>query len=185
MLLTIIPDATCVALCLAATVCDLRSRQIPNRLTVPGILAGLVLNATIWAIALGVPGGLRAGLLSSLSGGVLLFVAFALMGLFGLVGMGDVKLMAAVGTLLGWPTALFALAYVALAGGVVAMGYALATRALGQVFRNIAVVARRVVPAAPRAEQRVELHRVPYALAILLGATWAAAIKYVPALRIP
>lgn len=100
------------AILAAATVTDLRSRRIPNLLTFPAMLLGICLHATAqgWD-----------GLLFSLSGlglglGVML-VPF----LFGVMGAGDVKLMAAAGAFLGASAVLKAFLFTSLAGGAYAL----------------------------------------------------------------
>ena len=178
------PDVACVLLCAVGAAIDLRSRRIPNWLTLPGIGLGVLLNTALFSIALGVGEGARLGLLPSLAGCLLLGLVFLVLGLINFVGMGDVKLMAAVGALLRWPNALWALAYVTIAGGVIAVGYAVARGRLLAVFRNLFSITRNVVK--PKEERPpVELHRIPYGLAILVGAAWAAAANYFPVLRVP
>ncbi len=97
---------------LAATVTDLRSRRIPNLLTFPAMLLGLALNAA----HAGLP-----GLLFSLGGlglGLgLMLVPF----LFGVMGAGDVKLLAAAGAFLGAGGVLKAFLFTSLAGGAYAL----------------------------------------------------------------
>jgi prepilin peptidase CpaA len=182
--LILAPDVACVLLCGVAAAIDLRSRRIPNWLTLPGIGIGLALNTALFSIAFGIGDGARLGLLPSLAGFLLLGLVFLLLGVINFVGMGDVKLMAAVGAFLRWPNALWALAYVTLAGGVIAVGYAVARGRLLAVLRNLFSLTRNVVK--PREERpEVELHRIPYGLAILVGAAWAAAANYFPALRVP
>lgn len=176
----VIPDIVCVLVCLVAAVTDLRSRRIPNWLTFPAIGIGLVLNTIIPALSQGL-GGLKLGLLSSVVGCLLLLICFGLFGFLRFVGFGDVKLMAAVGALVRWPTALWALVYVGLAGGVIAIGYALFRGRLGKVLGNLVAIGSRMVKRKEgSAEDEIQLHRIPYGLAILVGATWAAAIKYFP-----
>lgn len=171
-----------------AVVTDLRSQRIPNWLTVPAALLGLVLNTLLPALTHGWGVGLKLGLGSAVVGCLLLLLVFGFLGLINFVGGGDVKLMAAVGALLRWPTALWALAYVAIAGGVIAVVYALARGRLGAVLRNLLKVGhqagRRLVKGESRGE-KVQLHRIPYALAIFAGAVWAAGIKYFPVLAVP
>ena len=178
------PDVACVLLCAVAAVIDLRSRRIPNWLTLPGIALGVALNTALCSIAFGLAEGARLGLLPSLAGCLLLGLVFLALGVINFVGMGDVKLMAAVGALLRWPNALWALAYVTIAGGVIAVGYAVARGRMLAVLRNLFSITRNVVK--PKDDRpQVELHRIPYGLAILLGAAWAAAANYLPALRLP
>jgi prepilin peptidase CpaA len=175
------PDLVCILCCLVAAVTDVRTRTIPNWLTLGGILVGLLLN-TLLAGFLGA--GWLTGLFSALGGAMLLLIIFGLLGLLNFVGMGDAKLMAAVGACVRWPLAIWALAYVAFAGGVIAILYALFRGRLGQVFRNLGRLGRRMVTRGEE-QPEVELHRIPYALAILCGTAWAVAARYLPVLRIP
>jgi len=114
-------DLTSLALCATvlttiavgiAMVTDMRWRRIPNILTFPTILLGLVLRTVFqgWeGLALSVSGMLVAP--------VLLLLLHAGRGL----GMGDIKLAAAVGAILGPPLTLVAVFLTALAGGIVAL----------------------------------------------------------------
>ncbi len=182
MVVLLLPDLACVLICGVAVVTDLRTRQIPNWLTLPGVLLGLALNFGLFALQLGPAAGARLGLLSAASGGLLALLVVGLFGALRLVGMGDVKLMVAVGTLLRWPVVLQALAYTALAGGLVGVGYAVAQGRLGPVLRNLLSIGRAAVRRQPPSPD-LSLHRIPYGLAIFLGASGAAAGKYLALLR--
>jgi Flp pilus assembly protein protease CpaA len=110
--------ATDLLLAATLTICawsDLRSRLIYDVVTLPALAAGLVLQAVRhgwgegWA-APGLAGGFAAVGLS-----------LALFGLFhatGGLGAGDVKLVMAVGAIVGMPAVLGALVFGTLAGGV-------------------------------------------------------------------
>jgi Flp pilus assembly protein protease CpaA len=169
----IVGDAVCLVLCAAAAAIDLRTHRIPNALTLPALAAGLLMAATGGAYDLA-----GAAIAALLLGGL-----FALFALVGGVGWGDAKLMAAVGALLGWPLVgwpivLHALAYTAIAGGVVALGFALRRRRLRATFRGILAMARQRRVQAEASSGVV----IPYALAIALGSAWAIVGRYVPAL---
>ena len=84
-----------VSVALIGAMTDIRSRLIPNRLTGPAVLAGVLLHF--------VSGGWREG------GGALLALLvcggiFLVFHLAGGMGAGDVKLIAAEACLLGLPT---------------------------------------------------------------------------------
>src|SRR5262249_24851498 len=102
------------AFAVAAAACwfDVRTRRIPNRLTLPAAAAG-VIAATITQGG----HGLVASAVGFFVGLAIFFPLFALRGL----GGGDVKLMGALGAWLG-TSLIFAVAfYTALAGGVLAI----------------------------------------------------------------
>jgi prepilin peptidase CpaA len=93
----------------AATVVDIRTRRIPNELTaaMAGIGVGLsaagVSGISVWASML----GFVIGLALMMPGHVL-----------GATGAGDVKLMAAVGAIVGPALVVTAFLFTAVAGGV-------------------------------------------------------------------
>jgi prepilin peptidase CpaA len=152
-----------LALLLAASAVDLRSRRIPNVLVVTGALIGLGLQAT-WPAGRGLfdpawPGaiGLNAALLAT----VALLAAGALLWRAGLFGAGDAKLLAALGPYIGPAGVLPVLLYTLLAGGVLAL--AVSAWRTGQLW----LAARTPAPAAPAA---IGALRLPYALAIAAGA---------------
>ena len=97
---------------IVATVTDLRFQKIPNILTFPVMVTALAYH--------GITSGLD-GLVFSASG---LFLGIALLilpFLFGVMGAGDVKLMGAVGAILGARGAFIAFIFTGLAGGIYAL----------------------------------------------------------------
>lgn len=82
---------------LVAAICDLRFRKIPNRMTAPMCVAGIVYQVVFYGMD-----GLWASLLGFAAGFGILFVLW----MIATAGGGDVKLMAALGTWLGWLTTL-------------------------------------------------------------------------------
>lgn len=82
-----------VSFTLVAAVIDVRSRKIPNWLTVPAFLAGVVFHV--------MHSGLH-GLVLSLGGFATGFCILLVLMAVGGGGGGDVKLMAALGAWLGW-----------------------------------------------------------------------------------
>jgi prepilin peptidase CpaA len=169
-----IADILCAALCVAAAFADLRSRRIPDLLTIPPLFVGLVLAA--------LDGG-STGLFAAALGVALLGGIFAMVAAAGGLGWGDVKLMAAVGALLAWPVGswsivLYALFYTALVGGVIA--------ALAAAFQGKLSAALKAAVTLPRREKASPPSGVsiPYGVAICLGSLWAIAGRWVPDLLV-
>jgi len=100
-----------VILCLAA-LSDLMLRVIPNWLIFIGLMIGLVMSASS-------AGFLGLGIMSvGISSGFLLFLPIYIVGL---LGAGDVKLVALVGGFLGLHQLLIASLLIFLAGGVISL----------------------------------------------------------------
>ena len=112
-----------------ATVVDLRTRRIPNVLTAAIAAVGIGIAAaglnviSVWAAALGVV----LGLALMLPGHIL-----------GATGAGDVKLMAAIGSLVGPVLVVKAVLFTLVAGGVLAVAVALRRRRLGMTLAGTA-----------------------------------------------
>ncbi len=176
LIATLIPDVVCLALLIVASAIDLRTRRIPNLLTFGGLAIGLGLNFTVVTALYGIAPGLKQGLLPAVAGAVFLFVFFLGFAAVKAVGLGDVKLMAAVGAFVRWPLALWVLAYVLLAGAGLAFVYAVRQRQLGAVWSNMIHGMKRLAGRDQKAE--MTLHHMPYALGILLGTLWAVVTRY-------
>ena len=159
-----------VILLTVAVVIDIRERRIPNKVTVPGLLAGLVLGAFL-------EGGFP---LAALSGaGLALLATFPVHAVGGL-GAGDVKLFTAVGAFVGAGGLLSVLVYGALAGGLWAIANAFRRGAiLGVLVNTMKLILYGMT--LGRAGYRVDMnspeaqaHTVPYGVAIAAGALLAA-----------
>jgi prepilin peptidase CpaA len=117
---------------LCAAIYDVRYRRIPNWLNVTGVLIGLAVN---WII-----GPPDAGILFSLAGLGIAFGLYLVLYLLRAMGAGDVKLMAAVGALLG-PSRWFGLFLVtAIIGGIMALVLVLMRRRTMKTFWNIGYI---------------------------------------------
>ncbi|WP_321470819.1 prepilin peptidase [uncultured Paludibaculum sp.] len=116
------------ALVLIAAFCDIRSRNIPNWLTVGGVVAGLALHPYLagWA-------GLK------FSGGGFGLAVLMFIPLFVLrwLGGGDVKLMAAVGALAGAYNLFIIFIMDAILGGAVALIAVLFRKRGAKTLKNI------------------------------------------------
>jgi prepilin peptidase CpaA len=104
------------AFALAATVIDIRTRRIPNALTAAMAGVGIALAAT---------GTSGVSLLASMAGFALGLALMMPGHVLGATGAGDVKLMAAVGAMVGPGTVVTAFAFTAIAGGVMALAIAI------------------------------------------------------------
>ena len=139
---------------------DLRTRRVPNPLTM-----GLAVIGVLYA-AVGI-GGLSIG--ASLAG-LALGLALMLPGhLLGATGAGDVKLFAAAGAFVGPAHILTAFIYTALAGGAIAILISLWRRRLRQTVGDTALLIATRGMHAPAIESPLQNNRFAYAPAIAVG----------------
>lgn len=140
---------------------DLRSRRIPNLLTLPLAASGLV-----WATA---TAGL-AGLADSAAACALLAAPFVVLFLVAGGGAGDAKLMGALGAWLGLVHGLIVLVAVTAAGAAVGIAWVIA-RGRGRALVNnlVALVAFRARGADGSPVTPHVTHAMPYAVAIAVG----------------
>jgi prepilin peptidase CpaA len=147
---------------LAAAVIDVNTRRVPNPLTGGVALAGLLLALSgVGHIGIGAAfAGCAIGLALMLPGHI-----------FGATGGGDVKLLAALGTLMGPWTTITAFVITAIAGGVIALGVAMQRRRLGKTLGATV----RLATGSQAAVEEIEADRTfAYAPAIAIGAALAA-----------
>jgi prepilin peptidase CpaA len=164
------PNFTFVALAsgaLIATVIDVKTRRIPNIVTMTMAGIGLGLAAS------GVSGfSLGAAFLGLLVGLGLMLPGYAL----GATGAGDVKLMAAVGTLVGPWIVVKAFLFTGIAGGIIAVLVALKRRRLAMTVAGTA----RLIAAPSGAREELTMapssSRFAYGPAIAIGSVIAALI---------
>lgn len=151
---------------LLAAVVDLATRRIPNGLTASIATLGLMLA------------GLHttgAGLVPAV-GGLLVGGALMLPGhLLGRTGAGDVKLLAAMGTLLGPAGAATAFVYTLIAGGVLSLVVAAWRGRLEVMLSRTATLVRTGGSNVAEIERSSAGNRFAYAPAIAVGA-WLAAL---------
>ena len=140
---------------------EIRSRRIPNWLT----LAGMALGLGAGLIEDWLPGLWTSFLGLLIGGGV--FLPFCLLGI---VGGGDMKLMAAAGAIVGYPLVLRVLTDTCMAGGLLALAIMAWNGILLTTFAN----AFRVVFGMPRRTRGLRRPpMVPYGLAIAAGTLYA------------
>ena len=143
---------------------DLRSRRIPNWLTVTGAFAGLVLASVEVG---GFPGAALVAVSLALA---LTFPLFALGGL----GAGDAKLLAAVAAFVGPAGLLSVVLYGGVAGGVLAIVSTIRRGVILPVLLGTQNLILYMLTLGRRGERTVidapGAHTVPYGVAIAAGA---------------
>jgi leader peptidase (prepilin peptidase)/N-methyltransferase len=110
--LRLLPALILLSTLIALTMIDLEHQIIPDRITLPGILVGWLLNLVTGQVPI-----LHA-LLGSLIGGGIFYLVVLLSG--GGMGGGDVKLGAMIGAFFGWKLTLLTIFIAVFAGGLVA-----------------------------------------------------------------
>ena len=161
---------------LAGAVSDLGTRRVPNRLTGPVLLGGLV-----WAALI----GRLAGLADATAGCLMLAFPYVLLFVFFGGGAGDAKLMGALGAWLGVINGTVVLASVLLSGLVLAVGFALAKKQLVSVLVNVArmvtltaifpmVVGAKTSRSKDLVPRTQDMQKIPYAIAIFAGVCFGA-----------
>ena len=160
-----VPAVAVVAVVIAASVCDVKGRRIPNALT---------LGTAVVAVAMhGVLSGWSGVFLAASGWGVGLMMFFPLFALGGM-GAGDVKLLAAIGAWLGPMGALWTGLYGAIAGGIMALVVALARGYAITALRNVGAMLRLWIVAGVQPVEGLTLAnegsvRLPYALPLAVG----------------
>lgn len=153
---------------------DLVARRIPNSLILAGLLAALACHLLLPAgrglfmPEAGSP-GLGQAVLGMLCGGAVLFPLWAA----GVLGAGDVKLMAVLGAFLGPWQVCGALLLTAAAGGLLAIFAALISGVWRQVWSNLRLMLMCLMVGKSgglRLSDMPSTGRLPYALAITCGA---------------
>ncbi len=149
----------------ASAAVDLWTRRVPNPLTLGIAALGVTLAATdVSGVSVtGSCAGFALGLLLMLPGH-----------LIGATGAGDVKLFAAVGTLLGPTRTGMAFLYTAIAGGVLAVVIAVQRRRLRETMERAATLVRTGGANVTDIENASVDNRFAYAPAIAIGALAAA-----------
>jgi prepilin peptidase CpaA len=156
---------TLIALVCAAAWTDLRTRRIPNSITVSGAITGLALH-----IAYGGASGAAHSLVGMALGLAIFFALYAAGGM----GAGDVKLFGAVGAFAGPQALVFVFIFTGLLGGIAGLGLALYRGRLRQtlertreVFVNMGQMQWHQLRTAAGSPQAL---RLPYG-AVIAGGT--------------
>jgi len=166
-----------LALVIAAGVFDARYRRIPNWLTVTGVLIGLGLNTFQQGVVpSAVIRGTWQGLVFSLAGLLTGFGVYLVLYMLRAMGAGDVKLMAAVGSMVGWQNWFGIFLITAVVGGVLSIVVSLAKRRLGKTLFNVGFILHEMKSLRPAYLKNEELDvksdkalRLPHGLVIAVG----------------
>ena len=148
---------------------DLRARRIPNVISGPALLLGLILNAAQSG---------TAGLLGSLGGAALSMGILMLPFAAGGIGGGDVKMMGAVGAFVGPWIAVMGLVIGMIVGGVIMsvhlarLGRLRHTLASLTNMLTVAAATRSLEPMAVRADTESAVS-LPYSVPLALGTVLA------------
>ena len=169
-----------IGVSLVAAIWDLRTRRIPNLLTLPVLAAGLVLA--------GFTGGL-SGLAEAVAACLLLALPFVLLFLFVGGGAGDAKLMGAIGVWLGLSQGATALFCVAAAGIILAVSKAIMAKRFKAVITNVFMSVYIFISSVVCSNAKLVMQRqvqniagrtnaitVPYGTAIFAGVCMAGSI---------
>ena len=153
-----------IPLAIAIIYMDVRYRRIPNKLVCATLFAGISLNLVFrgWH-----------GLASSLEGMVVAFAMMFVLHAIGTMGAGDVKLFAAVGSIVGISSVPQTLMIVALMGGVLAVAKMIYARRVGRTMLGVVHFFYGLLPGqtVPRFEVPPDgSNTLPYAIPICLGA---------------
>jgi prepilin peptidase CpaA len=156
--------------CGIGCVTDLKARRLPNALTLPLWITGLVFSAAMGGVA---------GLAGAFAASIILAIPYVILFVGAGGGAGDAKMMAALGAWLGLSHGLYALVVIALLGGVLGIVWSvcdgsagvllakLRTMTLGMVgFAHGRLTAGECLAFMPPAGGSA---RIPYGLAICIG----------------
>jgi len=155
------------ALVIAAAAFDLRTRRIPNWLCVAGLLCGFALQIALFQWS-----GARE---AALGAGLALLIYIPLFALRA-VGGGDVKLMAAVGSLAGPKSWIAIFLITAIVGGAIALVLVAVKGRTGRTLRNVGILLTELshFRAPYRVEQELDVSsdkglRLPHGVTIAAG----------------
>jgi prepilin peptidase CpaA len=152
-----------VPLALVITYYDVRYRRIPNPFVLATLATGLVVNSL---------GDGLAGALASLGGCALAFALMFVLHVFGAMGAGDVKLFAAIGSVVGASLVLPTFFVVVLVGGVLGVVTMLRSGSVRTTLHNTLMLLVGLLPGWTMPRLTVPTDRrktIPYGVAITFG----------------
>ncbi|HXA48797.1 MAG TPA: A24 family peptidase [Candidatus Acidoferrum sp.] len=157
-----------LTLVLCAALFDARYRRIPNWLTVSGVVTGVALNSFLYSGP--------AGFFFALKGLGLGFGVYFALHLLHAMGAGDVKLMAAVGSITGASDWFGIFMITAVVGGFLSIVVSIAKRRLGKTLFNVGFILSEMRSLRPAYLKNEELDvksdkalRLPHGVVIAVG----------------
>jgi len=153
----------------AAAICDLRTRTIPGWLNLAGFSLGLLIHA--------ISGTLVSSLLASLIGFAIGLTFFQI----GAIGGGDVKLVAALGALLGLPHWILAMQVAILAAAAMALVQVTRMRVLRRTCRNVIEILKSLYVSGLKAHPTINVNdlstvRSPFGVAAAIGTLFTVVV---------
>lgn len=162
------------AVVIPAAIFDYRSRRIPNWLCVMATVAGLTANLSLSG---------KAGMISALTGFAAGFCVYFGLYLLHAMGAGDVKLMAALGMIVGLQHWVFLFMTTAVSGAVIGIILAARKGRLTSTLWNVTYILREILSLRAPWLKRSDLDvnnpnalRLPHAVSIAVGAALAGII---------
>ncbi|MCB9475290.1 MAG: prepilin peptidase [Deltaproteobacteria bacterium] len=166
-ILVVVGDAALFLTILVCAISDIKDGIIPNKITYSVLILGLVL---------GLLNGGGSGFIQALFGAAIGFALLFFFYLWGGFGGGDVKLMAAIGALKGYPFVIYAAFYSAIIGGIYSLAVVIWRGKLRNTMMNIGMyfvslfrpnsaLASKLDPASSVA--------IPFGFCICIGTLWA------------
>ncbi|HEX8634585.1 MAG TPA: A24 family peptidase [Pyrinomonadaceae bacterium] len=168
--LTIVSSALLIPLAVVITYYDARYRRIPNAFVLATLCAGLSVNIIVNG---------TQGALASLGGCALAFALMFMLHIFGAMGAGDVKLFAAIGSVVGASLVVPTFLVVVLTGGALAVVTMIRAGMVRQTLWRVVQIFVGFLPGweMPRfsvpAERR---YTIPYGVAITVGSLISVAL---------
>jgi prepilin peptidase CpaA len=165
---------------IVAAIWDIRTRRIPNWLTLSGVVIGVALNTFLYEIN---------GLWFSLKGLGLAFGVYFVLYLLRAMGAGDVKLMAAVGAAAGPGDWLGILVLTSVAGAIAGLLLVAFKGRLRRTLGNLGIIISSLAHGRAPYKETAELDvssdkamRLPHGALIALGTLGflAAALRWAP-----
>jgi len=158
--------AIVVAFALTAAVCDVRSGIIPRQLTLFGLLCGLLIHAIV--------GGFASALIAAVVGFAVGLTFFQL----GAIGGGDVKLITALGALLGLKSWMVAMEVAVMMAALMALLEVTRRGLFRRTCRNVYEICKSLYNFGFRAHPHINVNnlsmvRTPFGVAAAFGTVFA------------